>query len=242
MLGALLESASMFDMHINCIHVPYWRGYIEKIISVQQAIQTLPEDAIVCFMDAFDVVVCGGEQEILAKYHAFGKELVFSAEFNCFPEEYRPQYPEHTGSNYRFLNAGGYIGTKRAIAACLAWKPITYQLQVCARGTDQAYMHEYFLAHQDTVALDTQCTLFQSVYRTRWTEMVCTEGRVLNKVLNTHPCFLHFNGGAMRIATDQPNVFGDVMPVFIASMRTSKEGDDVTFDGHRQLQDPLPQV
>lgn len=242
MLGDLKESGKMFDIHINCIHLPFWRGYIEKIVSVHQAIKSLPDDEIVCFMDAFDVVICGGEKDIIEKYNAFGKELVFSAELNCFPEEYKSQYPEYTGSKYRFLNAGGYIGTKRAINACLTWKSFDYQSQLCARGTDQAYMHEYFLAHTDTVALDTRCTLFQSVYRVRWTDLICTEGRVLNKVLDTRPCFLHFNGGAMRIATDIPEVFENVIPIFIANIRKSKEGDDVTFEGIRQWQEPLAQV
>jgi len=242
MLNYLMESGQMFNVHIKCIYLPVWRNHIEKIVSVQQAIQSLPEDEIVCFMDAFDVIVCGTEQEILEKYIAFGKELVFSTELNCFPEEYRYLYPQVDKSNYRFLNAGGYIGTKRAVEACLTWKSFEYQFHRCANGTDQAYMHEYFLSHQDTVALDTMCTMFQSVYRTRWTELICTNGRVLNTVLNTQPCFLHFNGGAMRIATDTPDVFGDITPVFIESMRKSNNGNDVTFEGFRQWQEPLAQV
>ena len=77
-------------------------------------------------------------------------------------------------------------------------------------GSDQGFMHKYFFEHPDRVARDTDQLVWQSMYHVSWKELGIKGGRVYNKVLNTSPCFLHFNGNS-HLTVDWKMIMADVV-------------------------------
>jgi hypothetical protein len=55
-----------------------------------------------------------------------------------------------------------------------------------------------------------------------WNELTFDNGKLYNNVLNTKPCFIHFNGG-----TWQQNNGENIMPVFIQKMKSTLENNTV---------------
>lgn len=229
----LQQSAGMFQMPITCIMKETWGGYEDKITTVLNALQDLPDEEVVCFIDAYDVLVNGTLEELEEKFKAFDSELVVSAELNCYPSGYRDRL-NGTHPN-RFPNAGGYIGTVRAIRRMFEWLPMEEIVRMCRcifepenmPGTDQAYVIEYVLHHG--IPLDTECSIFQSMIRTPWETLEFVEGRMRTRGSSTRPCFLHFNGGAYQ-KYDRTNI----MPVFVQRMHESRTGVLTLWD-HPQL-------
>jgi len=100
-----------------------WAGTIDKLNGYWNFLQTIEDDAIVIFVDAFDVFGNGkfDGHELLSRFFAFGKPVVISTEENLYPREVKPlayqcidalaamgQFDRHTKSP--FVNAGGQIG------------------------------------------------------------------------------------------------------------------------------------
>jgi len=68
------------------------------------------ENHVVMFTDSYDVILLQNPAEILNKFRAFTRPLVFSAEKTCWPNPMlEDSYPEAM-TEYRFLNSGGFIG------------------------------------------------------------------------------------------------------------------------------------
>ena len=64
-----------------------------------------------------------------------------------------------------------------------------------------------------------------------WKELDFREGRLYNKVLNTYPCFVHFNGG-----TWQTNKKENIMPTFVELMIKSKNDSKIyNLDKYNQI-------
>jgi hypothetical protein len=101
------------------------------------------------------------------------------------------------GSPY-YVNSGGYMGTKAALLAMLTWKPLDQIKDICILGGDQNYVTQYYLEHALTtdnrIKLDTEQVLFQNLHKVDLAECSFRGGRFHNDVLDTWPCFVHFNG------------------------------------------------
>lgn len=96
-----------------------WNGFHDKVKAVIEFCDSVNPDDIVCFVDGFDSMVLGTDQEILNAYKSIGQELVFSKEKSL---------PNSTFVNYTMeknfgqpclenkLNSGLYIGPAKVIS------------------------------------------------------------------------------------------------------------------------------
>jgi hypothetical protein len=208
----LLKTAEWCDVNVEIIHMPEWRGYHDKIHGMISVLQFIPDDDLVVFIDAYDILCMGSGAEIVDKFQHYRCDLVFSSELNCFPLENYDAYARvHAGlafpTRYRYLNSGGMVGYAWALRHVLQWKSAEDMERISQLGGDQNYFTQYYLEHVGprrhdgsvpdrvpAVCLDVQQRIFQSLYKVSLHHMVFLEGRLYNHTLKTYPCFVHFNG------------------------------------------------
>ena len=199
----LLKTATWSGLHIEVIQLPRWRGFTDKIFAMRDVLEFVPEEDVVCFVDAYDVLCFTHANEILEKFHSYQRDLVVSSELNCYPveneERYQPLLCLGTStSKYQYVNSGGYIGYCGAIKRMLQWKTDTEIEEMCRLGGDQQYVTQYYLefVHDDSVriGLDVRQLMFQSMYKVSLRSFGWFDGRLYNHVLQSYPCFAHFNG------------------------------------------------
>lgn len=191
-----------------------WSGFKDKLVAMNEFLATLPSDDVVCFVDGYDVT-CFGLEEVLEKFKRMNVDVLFSAETSCYPWSHVQQLYPSTTSIYRYLNSGGYMGYVAALQQVLS-------RDMSASPCDQGYMTYYYLNHvHDKNAtfkmdLDRGCVIFQSAYAIPWSHFLMRDGRLYNKVTNTRPHFLHYNGQQHLMKGG-----GSLMPIVYA---LAKEG------------------
>lgn len=195
----LKASAELCKMNIQYITRTEYKGFYEKIKYTLEAIESLPDSDIVCFVDGFDVLAIGTEAAIIHKFLSYECDLLFGAELNCWPGEYKGRYPDMGIPNgYKYLNSGGIIGYVHALKALYTWKDSVEMETICNNNNegDQAYCIKYFLENKPTknIQLDWRQSIFQNMFSVDWNELYIQDARVVNTLTHQTPCFLHFNG------------------------------------------------
>lgn len=227
----LKQSAKFNNVNINYIKNDKWNGYVDKIIAIKNVVQLLNDDDIVCFIDAYDVLINNSYSEIENRFKSFNCDILLGAELNCYPDLYITRFPETT-TKYKYINSGGYIGYKHAIQKIFEWKSMEEIYNICKNGGDQTYFIEYYLNHMnESIKLDDKCDIFQNMHLVSWKEFTFNSGKFTNNILNVAPCFIHFNGG-----TWQQNNRENIMPVFIDKMNISiKENSVLDLNNYNQI-------
>jgi len=238
----LKQTQQNHAVNITYLYNSTWNGYIDKILYMIQTIKNIPDDDVVCFIDAYDVLINSTSYEILDKFKSYNCRLLIGAELNCFPSDYKGQMDEvgnalHLPTRNKYINSGGYIGYKKDIHALLTWKSPQEIEHICSYGGDQTYFIEYYLHNhmKHSISLDYTSKIFQNMHLISWKEIDFRGGRVYNNVLNTYPSFVHFNGGVWQTQTPGENI----MPVFVEKINTSKQSTDIhTLNGYEQIITP----
>ena len=195
----LKDSAELCGLFINYLIIPSWTGYDNKITYLRDAIKNLPENDIICFIDAYDVIVYGDENDILDKFYSFKSNFVIGCEANCFPGFAEASFPKfHPKTIFRYLNSGNFIGYKSAVFDYVTWKSDEEIKEICKKGSDQYYLMCYFTEFYKTkgIVLDHDQIMFQLMFGVSWYDFKIKEGRIYNSVLKTYPNVLHFNGNS----------------------------------------------
>ena len=240
----LRKTAALKDVVVKVYFLQEWKGFTDKVTSMKKLLKHLMDDAIVCFVDAYDVLVYGGEEEILRKFYRYDCDILFGAEVNCYPEENRAAYSKLSGihgqvtTNYQYLNSGCYIGRVKALRDMLSWKSEEEIETISDLGGDQNYFTQYFLAHarerivQDNgqflwkIRLDTHQSLFQNMCKVNIPDFAMVDGRLYNTVLAELPCIVHLNGYKdfhdCLLNTDTNNK-EPVMDIFTNKSKESRE-------------------
>ncbi|MCF0072692.1 hypothetical protein LZD49_19585 [Dyadobacter sp. CY261] len=152
---------------ITIVHNGLWDSHRAKDFHLRNAIEDLPGDEIVLFSDGYDVIVTGGEEEIMRRYMRLtpDRSVVVSAERTCYPDStLEPQYPSGN-TPYRFLNSGGIIGSVSNLLTAL--RDIE-QIRSSLLGDEFEFSNQYlwtklFLEGMNSkIVLDTKCELFQT--------------------------------------------------------------------------------
>ena len=118
---------------------------------MNDAISHLPDDDIVCFIDAYDVLINNSMDTLVNRFKEMQCDVVISAEINCYPSIYKKDYDDIISHKLKknthniYLNSGGYIGYKWAINEILNWKNVD---EVTSKTSDQAYFIEFLLQCQ----------------------------------------------------------------------------------------------
>jgi hypothetical protein len=216
----LRDSEKLHTVNITYIIKNTWEGYITKIIETQKAIDTFPDNDIVAFIDAYDVIINGDHDELLEKFLNYNCDVLLSAELNCYPPFLKGEMDKIESGNIKnkYINSGGYMGYVKDIKKIFQWKSLMDITNICRNGSDQAYFIKYFIENHNNVniKLDVNSNIFQCMHLISWKEIDFRNGRVFNNILKTYPVFVHFNGG-----TWQTNERTNIMPTFIEKIQTS---------------------
>jgi hypothetical protein len=189
-LDQLLESCRHSELAITVLGLdkPYPASGI-KLIYIQNFVDQLPDDDIVLFIDAYDVLVLASPKTILETFLKMDVSCIYGAEPTCFPfPEFKDLYPA-SPTKFRFLNAGtvmAYAGYLKAMLARMKpKKSLGEQLQVS----------RYYIHHQNEIALDYQARLFLSLHHLLPQEIaVDFEKKQVHCLLTgTTPCIIHGN-------------------------------------------------
>jgi hypothetical protein len=164
----------------------------------------LSPDAIVLTTDADDVIVVRRyDAELLTRFHAFGKDIVVSAELSCINNcqpipEYWELQPQSTTA-FKYANGGGQMGRAGAIAEMWKWALDE------GYDDDQVGLGNYIKTHPDRVALDAEHKIFYVVPPpiANRTPTYTFENNEVTAVdsphdLSSNPYFLHFAGNFIQ--------------------------------------------
>lgn len=150
-------------------HRGNWGSHRKKDAYLLEYLKDLPKHEIVLFSDGYDAMFMCSESEIMAKYRAMGRALIFTAEKNCWPyAELASEYPP-SPTQFRYINCGGFIGEVGLIAELLttySHPPAgTNSLEADQRyrWSNQYYWTRVYLIHQDLIMLDYQAEIFLEV-------------------------------------------------------------------------------
>ena len=165
-------------------------GGLPKIDLVRQHLEGMSNNDIVLFMDGYDTFLADSPEEVLERFLDFKVDLLFGAEMDCWPlsdDEFKSKW-EETGTPYKYLNSGLYIGRANAIRDFIDLAAGDCQ------GDDQLYMQLRYLKRKGLnykVALDTECYIFQNSD----IEIEVLNYQLRNKKTWCCPCIYHGNGG-----------------------------------------------
>jgi hypothetical protein len=217
-----------------------------KDIVLNTFLQSLPENEIVFFTDAYDTIFLANQDEILEKFNAFNSPLVFSAEVNCWPSnDLIPHYPV-SNSCFKYLNSGGFIGVAGYLVELYRKYPSFFvDFNPKFNGSNQYYWHNIYLQNVDKIKLDHDCRIFYNT-STLWEKIIKLNfkvkentqveqlfleekkrlgqeiefvgNRIKNTLTGTFPCHLHFPGPIPKMLM-QDQYFSPIRPWNQLSLR-----------------------
>lgn len=115
------------------------------------------DEEIVLFTDGYDAVFMSREEEILQKFKRTKRDLLFSAETNCWPDPTLAAKHPVASTPYRYLNSGGFIGKIGVIKEFM--DDNTFDTNQFKNSNQHLWMNR-FLNHSDRIGLDTTCEIF----------------------------------------------------------------------------------
>ena len=157
-----------------------------KVNLVRDYLDTLPENDILLFTDAYDVFFTNNLQEIVKRYMDASVEILFGAEASCWPDEsMQSLHPDPNLFHYKYLNSGQYIGRVGALKDFFGER-------LNDDDDDQLYMQRVWL--NDTTKFSVGLDYEQYIFQTHEPE-VDVDNELWNPITNTVPCLYHGNGG-----------------------------------------------
>ena len=161
----------------------------QKINMMKEELKNHHDHDIIMFVDGFDCFINASIDTILERYFSFKKEMVFSAEENCWPDNtIAPLFPETGG--YKYLNSGTFIGTVKHLK-----RLFTKDIQ--DHADDQLYVQLEYLddeAEHDMV-LDYESYIFFCLAGIEDKIAINDFKQLVNTETNCTSCVLHGNGG-----------------------------------------------
>lgn len=184
--------------HIQFID-PLWFGLASKPLYFTKVCREMGAFTHILLMDARDVVLLAGPDEVMERWYEFGHPWVFNAEPFLFPPGlFEPDDYAPCDTPYRYLNGGVALGEQKHIANWFdKWAKSAKDLK--PKANDQVWWVERFLeGYPDAAILDAHCELFQCMCGSQLGEdpfVQVSPGRVHNRVTDTDPLIIHYNGG-----------------------------------------------
>ena len=149
-------------------------------------VNTLPDNDVVLFTDAYDVFYADDLETITERYLDFNTKAVFSAELYCYPDDsIANEFPE-SDTPYRYLNSGTFIAQVGELKKMFA------SSTVADDGDDQLYYQKLLLSNEFDMTLDYEGYIFQ----THEDETgINSSGQLYNPRTDCCACIYHGNGG-----------------------------------------------
>mgnify|MGYP001570236191 CR=1 FL=1 len=200
--AGLMESFARFG--VSCVNLGAEKAYPAhgtKVVLLREFLADKPELEIICYVDAFDVLLIRDPIGIETAFEALKAEIVFYAEgyftykrnrFCRFRAKRRLPSRFWTNTEYRYLNAGCIVGYAGPLRNFLAALPVGAHTPC-----DQTPMVDYWIKNPSKLALDFQQTLFTGTGGREGFEKEDFDfdsRSIRNRLTDTQPFFVHFPG------------------------------------------------
>lgn len=189
---------------------PLWTGWSSKLLGFIDIVKNLPDEYThLMFLDAADIVLLAGQDEVMERYFEFNHPWVYNAEPFIWSEgSFQPKDYPTPDVLYRYLNSGASIGE---IEHLRHWFSRWPRPKALPHG-DQDWMAARFLEDwPNAIKLDTNCDLFQCMCGSQAEPDPYVRvgiGKVYNRITSTNPLIVHFNGGTDITAPDRRFLWG----------------------------------
>ena len=153
-----------------------WRGFLDKLRYTYDYLKSCGHTHFI-YTDAWDTVCLRADIPTPERF-------TISAERACYPHPEKATLYPYVDSPFMFVNGGGWGGPVSEFIRLYESKPPTDELN------DQVWMTDIYLANTDSITLDTDCRIFQTLAFCEPTNFL---GH-LNTITVTYPYLWHGNG------------------------------------------------
>lgn len=159
-----------------------------KIQLVNEYLATVPKDAIILFMDGYDTFFADSPLVVLERFFHMDADIVFGAEAKCWPVPENANLWPDTGTPYKYLNSGLYIGRANALHGF-----ISQAQENASNMDDQLYCQNRYLDNKTewSVKLDVEAYIFQN----HDADIRIVNDQLWNDKTGCCGCIYHGNGG-----------------------------------------------
>ena len=183
-----------------------WIDYSNKLKNFHKFLENIEDNKVVMFVDGFDVIIFDNPENMLNKFKEFNKNMVFSAEKFCWPDnDIENYYPEETkNEEFRYVNSGTYMGYAKDLKEMLNtfreknYNCDTYPDKINGTCDDQRCLTYYYLNNINKVALDHKQKIWSLCAGTKREDYdfdLNTFSNLYNKLTNEKSSILHTNSG-----------------------------------------------
>ena len=165
-----------------------------KLRLLRDFLMTVKPDDVVLFTDAYDVFYTGDIESITRRFLDTGKDIIFAAENQIWPDQDMAKHFPDTITEYKYLNSGTFIGIAKKILEIL-------NPEVDDDYDDQLYYQQRYLQmpvngqrwenHSVNIGLDVE----QYIFTTYDPENYVQNGQVYNPKTRCYGLVYHGNGG-----------------------------------------------
>lgn len=187
------QLSSNLEIEILPVLMPWTWDFYPKSLSVYETLKNIDGETITMVCDAYDVWAVNGatnEKLLNSIVDNFNLDkITFNAEKNCWPvASLANQYPP-IDSQWKYLNAGIYVGKAKNIVIALE-----NLLPFIKNGDDQLEFSKAYINNPFSIDIDYKCKVFQTLYMLEQNDLTLNEGVLTNNKTNSIPLLLHGNG------------------------------------------------
>lgn len=175
-----------------------WKTLIERLYTMIEYLSNIDDNEIVCFLDAYDVIMLRPQEELENFFRIFAKSIGVNVVIGCdkhfsmFESMFTTmKYPKCQNKN---LNAGTYIGFARNLQNIL--KEIVAEISTNKDKNDQKSFISFCKRNTGMLHIDCDSIFFLTIMKP-FKPFMDNSMRIENKqlVYNSHkPFFAHGNG------------------------------------------------
>jgi hypothetical protein len=170
---------------------PYRRN-TDKLRTMKEYCRRLPDDDLVLFVDAFDVLILADKENIVSRFLSLNVPMLMSTEINCWPSNTTAPFHPETSSPFKYINTGAYMGFAKAVSSWLN----AFDSTLLSYTSDQNAAHKLYMKNPNFYALDHWSTLFLNLYQVPLDAILIDQEdkKITCTLNNSSPCILHANG------------------------------------------------
>lgn len=191
---ALKESCKLNDVNLKILGWGMkWTGYTMKINLIREFLKTMPNNDIVVFIDAYDVLVLKNLAEIKKRFISYDTPILFSEDIpNTIIKEYGYKKLFWGCKDNKYLCSGLYAGYVYALK--LFYTELCLEYDCSDHANDQLIISRFCSSDFFTkyVKLDTENKVFLNIYSDK--SPLIDNNIDLQEVLEYDPCIVHAPG------------------------------------------------
>lgn len=183
-----------------------WQGLTWKFQLMKDYLKSIPKDEIVCFVDAYDVVVLQTPDTIEGTYlkcvNNDRDKILISKEQYSYNGSQSDLLTYLVGLVFtkcheEYINSGTYVGTAGGLSH--VFEQLCNEFTCSPKMNDQRLLQDYCAKHGDLFVVDSDCKVFLVINSTLTPikegeyDITMKHGKLVYKG-DTYPAFFHGNG------------------------------------------------